>query len=494
MKLSLKDARTAGVPLVAIETSDPAQTINTLLKDLNGGSEKVPIMRWDIVTGLDGLNPLGSTEATVLNGGDPKSMCEPVACLVGLAKSNKEDALAFLLNIHRFWNEPQVMQAIWNLRDLWKSKGSTLVLLCPTASLPEELKSDVVVMTEEVPTDEEINRIVESVAKDAGVPIKAMARVKIVDTLLGYPTEFAVEQATALGLNKTGADIPAMQRQRMQAMKTLAGLEITLPEENFSNLAGCAGIKSFCSAYLTGRKPPRVVFWLDEIEKMVAGSGTDTSGVTQALLEQFLFWTESEKVDAMLLLGVPGAGKSWTTHCTAGEAQTWLCRGSMSTVKGSLVGQSEQQMRTMLKAVSAIGQGRILMMATCNSIDGLPPEVIARFKLGTFFYTWPSKTELDALWKLYIQKYELKDKPPVVEKWVGREVESCCHRAWLFRSSLAEAAKTVVPVSMASAAKMELLQKSADGRFNSASRIGVYRINEENSPELEQRPARKMGI
>ena len=472
--LNIKAVRRAGVSLVAIESADPAQSIASARRDLNGKEDVLALMQWDICNALRGLNSRGQNVAASITDGNAQIATQnPAECLTCLAKAG-ENTIVFFHNAQRYWGNEAIVQGIWNLRDLWKANGSTLVLLCTTAStLPEELKADDIVLTEPVPDEEVIADVIESVRKDAGLETVGDV-AKITDTLLGYPSRFAVEQAFALGLTKTGADTPTLWELRVQAMKSLAGLEITLPKENYSALAGTTGIKQFNGAYLKGRRPPRVVFHLDEIEKMTAGSGTDSSGVTQALLEQFLYWTEQEKVDAELLLGVPGAGKTWTAICTAGEAGIPRARGSMSTVKGGLVGQSEAQMRTMLKAVSAIGQGRILMIATCNAVECLPPEVIARFKLGTFFYDYPTDEELTALWKLYIAKYELKDKPLKVTRWVGREVESCCHRAWLFRIPLVEAAKTVVPVSIASAAKMEALRKSAHGRFNAAAYPGTY--------------------
>ena len=38
---------------------------------------------------------------------------------------------------HRFWNDPGVMQGIWDLRDSFKATGRMLVLLvAPGATLP----------------------------------------------------------------------------------------------------------------------------------------------------------------------------------------------------------------------------------------------------------------------------------------------------------------------------------------------------------------------
>ena len=52
----LKAIRRAGVPLVAYETSDPAQTILSCVKALNGKAETSPVVVWDIVNGQRGMN------------------------------------------------------------------------------------------------------------------------------------------------------------------------------------------------------------------------------------------------------------------------------------------------------------------------------------------------------------------------------------------------------------------------------------------------------
>ena len=229
-----------------------------------------------------------------------------------------------------------------------------------------------------------------------------------------------------------------------------------------------------------GRQRPTAVALFDEIEKMVAGSqGGDLSGTSQAMVEQFLQWVELRKVQGLLLVGIPGAGKTRTAECFAGEIGGPLMRCSMSSVKGSLVGQSEQNMRALLKAIDSVADvdngGCVQMMATCNSVDALSPELMGRFKQGIMFWTYPdSETELPSLWEYFMAKYELKGPIPPVRNWVGREVESCCYRAWQFGCTLAEAAKTVVPISVSNAAKMEALMQSASGRYLSAATFGPY--------------------
>jgi hypothetical protein len=154
-------------------------------------------------------------------------------------------------------------------------------------------------------------------------------------------------------------------------------------------------------------------------------------------------------------------------------------------VKGNLVGQTEQQMRTLLKAVDAIApSGRVFIIGTCNALESLQPELIARVgKLATMVFDYPDEEEAKALWSYYKAKYELKDPTPKgTTNWVGREIESCCERAYLFNDPLSEAVKTVVPICVANAARMDTLRHNLSGRFLSAAKLETYTFNP-NKPE-----------
>ncbi|HXJ58777.1 MAG TPA: AAA family ATPase [Verrucomicrobiae bacterium] len=478
----MKAIRRAGVPLVAYITADPEQTVLGCMKVGLGKADDIPLLEWDCARGLRGRNPAGQEAARDLTpDGEVTNTLNPMECLTLLPKA-PDESVVFFHNPHRLLESPaaggQIAQAIWNLRDTFKSKHCTLVMLCPDIILPAEVRNDVITVEEETPTPEDIDRIVTKTAEEAKVALNG-EKAKAIDTLLGYQSEFGVEQSFALALTKKGVDLDKLWELKVRDIRKAAGLEVMLPKENFDDLAGCEGVKTFMRLLINGRERPRAVFMLDEIEKMVGGAAGDTSGVSQGLMEQFLYWTEIKKVLGILLVGVPGAGKTATNRCTAGEARVPLLRGSMSTVKGSLVGQSEGQFKALLKCVDAVGQGRVLMIATCNSLDALSPELMARFKLATFFFDYPDETERAALWQLYMKKYELTGTSPRSPNWVGREIESCCHRAWLFNVSMDEASKSVVPISVANADKMDALRRKVSGRFLSAARPGVYVYGEE---------------
>lgn len=484
-----KQARNLGVPIIAVETADPAATIRSCAATRNGRADF--FLQWDCIRGLTPIENTASEIAKEI--GEPAETQNLVACLDLIAKKQPKRCSIFIHNAQAAFRDYTALQAFWNCRDPLKAVGTTLILLGPALPMPPELANDVPVFEEPAPTAGDIAAKIDGALADAR---KAKAdyptpsaedRLRIVDTLTGYLSLFAIEQSLALATTKDGLNVRRLWELKVASLKNTAGLEISQPEISFKDLAGTFGAKDFFGRLIKGRQRFRGVFFLDEIEKMIAGGGGDLSGTSQAMIEQFLYWTEAKKVMAVLLLGIPGAGKSHTAACVAGEAQVPLLRGSMSTVKGSLVGESEQNMRKLLRTVDSVTQESTLLIATCNSLANLTPEILSRFKLGVFFYDYPTTEEAAALWQLYRKRYEIpaSDPQPDARRWVGREIESCCHRAWLFNCSLLDAAKSVVPVARANTAKMEALRSEASGRFISAATVGIYNQETDTTKALD---------
>jgi len=497
-------ARRAGAPIVIIESYDPAATIAQCCAALNGAQEETPLFTWDCVGGLKpvrGEDGKQNTPAQVFLSMLPEDVKAglgaptfPQLLIEHPPMYNETPGAIFALNMHAFISDPNradpgTVQAIWNARDPFKARGITLVLIGCTSKLPAELKNDVPTFSEEVPDEKLIGQVIDSTLTSADIPPSRIDREKVIDGLLGYLSRFNVEQSLALSLSPDGVNLDHLWDLKVAALRNAAGLEITRPKETFKDLRGTAGSVDLLNKLLHGKMPPRCILQLDEIEKMIAGHAGDLSGTTGGLLEQFLTWTEERNVQGILLTGIPGAGKSRTCKCTAGEAGIPLLRASMSTVKGSLVGQSEQQMKALLAAVDAVGQGRILLLSTSNAFDTLPPEVIARHRIGVLFYDYPGREEARSIWEYYLKKFDLGDQPiPPSQNWVGREIASCCERAWLFDCSVADAAKSVVPVCTANASKMQALRQSVSGRFLSASHPGIFTL------ETTQATGRKMDL
>ena len=269
------------------------------------------------------------------------------------------------------------------------------------------------------------------------------------------------------------------------------GLSVWRGGETFDDLGGLSNVKSFLHAVLAGVDPPRVIVFIDEIEKAFAGNGTDLSGVKTEMTGTILTYMQDREADGMVLTGPPGAAKSAVAKATGNTAGIPTIAFDLAAMESSLVGASTDRLRTALKIIDAVSQGRMLFIATCNSIASLPPELRQRFTLGTFFFDLPTEEEREIIWQIYFKKYGVTGELPNDEGWTGAEIKECCRKAHRLSMTLTQAAKYIVPVSRSAAEQVKALRQMASGKFISASTPGVYQY-QENTPASRRRIMRDL--
>lgn len=473
----LSAARRVSVPIVAINTPDPESTIQTLRALQN---KETPILVWDIIAGIRGLNDAGKAaehkfhvdEFDVTKG-------NPVACLERAAEMPVGALLIVHLAPHWLKDAPYI-QALWNLRDNFKLRKRMCCLLGKEFALPAELQDDVIVIDEPLPDSEQLERILKGLIQSANLP-EIESLEKPIEAILGL-SAFAAEQVTAMCLSRKGIDLESLWERKRSVIEQTPGLKVFRHSQSFEEIGGCGVIKDFLTRVMAGKDRPNTVVFIDEIEKAMGGKG-DTSGVSQDQLGAILSYMQDNNSTGMIFVGPPGAAKSAIAKAagTAGGIPT--IQLDLGACKGSLVGQSEQQMRTALKVITATSNGRSLWIATCNSINELPPELRRRFTLGTYFFDLPDEDERNSIWAIYTRKYNLivDDAAEAISDagWTGAEIRQCCEIAWRLDCTLAEAAAFVVPVSVSAAGAIQQLRKQSDGKFLSASYPGVYRMHRE---------------
>jgi len=476
---SFKAARRVSRPIVAVRTPDPASAVHLIQQSLNGKGEEAAVLAWDIMRGLQALNTAGKAEIDRVADGRDTAAIGP-ADVLALAGQLHEDSLLLYGNAQRFWNDPAVAQGIWNLRDPFKSIGCMLVLVTPpAATLPAELGQDILVVDEPLPSEAELARIVrETFAAAARDEPAADVQQKSVDALLGLAV-FPAEQILAMSLSpKTGLDTEQLWERKRQVIEQTPGLAVWRGEETFDGIGGCENIKGFLRAVIAGEESPRVIVFVDEIEKAFAGAGTDLSGVKTEMTGTMLTWMQDREADGCLFLGPPGSAKSATAKAAGNTAKIPTIAFDLAAMQSSLVGASGERLRTALQVVDVISKGRSLWIATCNSVASLPPELRRRFTLGTFFFDLPSAEEREAIWKIYLDKYRVKGDLPDDEGWTGAEIKECCRKSYRLRVSLKESAQYIVPVSRSAAEQIKTLRQQASGKFIGASCPGVYQFQE----------------
>jgi hypothetical protein len=478
----IKAAKRAAVPIVAVETADPAETIRAIAKAINA-STSTSFLQWDCCMSLRGMNELGDQVVALLSEGEDPALIfrDPAGMLTAMHKAPERTVL-FVHNAHRIMDQAEVSQAIWNLRDVWKSRKSMLILLGPGIKLPDELTQDLVVLSEELPDREAIRKIVDDVLVNAkesltDLEISEESKVKACDTLTGL-SAFACEQQLSMSLSKQGVDLDELWHRKRKQIEQTDGLSIEKPAVTLADLRGCSQIYQFGKSLFNGKSPPTSLWLIDEIEKSMAGAKGDMSGTSQDQLMVLLTIMQDWGITGWIEIGPPGACKTFFPQCLAGEFGVPFGKIDLGAMKGSLVGESERKIRSAMKIVRAVSDNRGMFVATCNSISSLPPELRRRFTLGTWFFPLPAKDELKAMWTLYSGKFKLtKDQRTPVEDdgWTGAEVKACCDIAWRTGLKLHEAAQYIVPVSKAANETINTLYSLADNRFLSANAPGLFR-------------------
>jgi len=469
-------ARRVSTPLIAVRTPDPASAIQLILSTLK--DDETPALHWDAVRGLAGANEAGQRHVSEILG-ELEPATVSLEALFAIAEKIAQDSLLFVANAHRFYSDATVTQGIWNLRDAYKRRGCMLILLTTLSGcLPEELAQDVLMLDEPLPSCEELSRIVRETVEAAEMSALGEADMqRAVDALIGLAA-FPAEQVVAMSLSREGLDTEQLWERKRQTIEQSPGLKIWRGGETFPDIGGCENVKTFLRAVLAGSEPPRVVVFLDEIEKAFAGTGTDLSGVKTEMTGTMLTWMQDTEADGMIFIGPPGAAKSAVAKATGNSAGIPTIAFDLGAMQSSLVGGSGERLRAALKVVEAVSQGRALFIATCNSIASLPPELRRRFTLGTFFFDLPSAAERELIWQIYERKYGVSGDRPDDDGWTGAEIKECCRKAGRLKMPLRQAAQYTVPISKSAAEQVKSLRQQASGKFISASNAGLYRFEE----------------
>lgn len=494
-------ARRAGVPIVALETADPAAAISNAVKSLNGKGDGTPILIWDLIRGLRGMQGNKPAQRVLANFADDLPLSDPCTLLAKLVeKADKigvpspEDpdrsigAIIFMIHANRFIEDTGFMQAVWNCRDMFEPRAAMLVLIGPSIKLPIELKNDVVLISEPLPDHEELDDILSRITDDAGLKEEQITdRDIVVDTMSGT-SAFGARQILSMSITRDGVDQDSLWDRKRKMIEQTPGLAVWKGESRFDDLGGLGNLKTYLTRILTsGATPVRAIGFIDEIEKGLAGANGDLSGTSQDQLQVFLKVMQDFNIPGIILVGHAGTGKSEIAKAAGGVAKAPVISIDTGAMKDSLVGGSEMRIRAAMEVFKAVSDGKGLFIATCNKISSLPPELRRRFTLGTFFVDLPTEAERKNIWPIWLKRFSLgKQTLPDCEGWTGAEIRACCDNAYRTGMPVIDAAEYVVPVIKSAPEQVEALRKLANNRFLDASKPGVYKYGQEDTTKEEK--------
>ena len=464
----LKDYLKAGYPTLCILTQEPHRAEQVLICD------GWRFVLWDCMQGI--------REAAT--GKIIDEVKDPVQALQFV--SGNTDLVLIAHNLHLFLDVPELIQSIQNGIPRWKATGCALVMVSPIIQLRPEVEKFFHVIDLPLPGDEELFRL----QTDIGNPLNIKPNRKAARAAKGL-TEFEAETAYALSLIRNGYfSTRTISEAKSQIIKKSGLMEFWEPED-IVNVGGLHSLKSYIQKRATAFSPE---------------NGT------------------LPQLKGILLVGIPGTGKSLASKATASILGWPLIRLDIGSLKGSLVGQSELRMRQATNLIDAFGKcvvwideiekafsgtrssgetdggttasmfgyfltwmnettSQVLVMATANNISQLPPELLraGRFD-ATFFVDLPGRSERSEIIQIMNKKHTSTIPPSYADTlngYTGAEIEQLAKDS--LYDGLEEAYQNLVPLSRTMREEIQSLREWAKTRARFA-----------NTPEAEPEETRKI--
>jgi AAA+ superfamily predicted ATPase len=338
---------------------------------------------------------------------------------------DKDDILLLLEDFHPDLTEdkPRTIKTLRNFA-LNNSKNKTLIFSQPFRQLPKELEKEVHILELPYPSFEDIKAIYKKVCNEYGIKDSGEPDSDLIEAALGL-TIMEAEKAFSLAYIESGnlssAEVPLVIREKENVIKKSGYLEYYHPKETMTDVGGLSNLKD----------------WLIKRGRAF-DKGAKDFGLTYPR--------------GILLLGIPGTGKSLTAKAIGNEWHFPLLRLDMGKIFGGIVGESERNIREALNIAEAIAPSilwideiekgmsgisssgstdggttaRVLgtfltwmqektkpvfVVATANDISQLPPELLRKGRVDEiFFVDLPTEKEREEIIKIHLKKKNRKPK------------------------------------------------------------------------------------
>ena len=429
--------------------------------------------------------------------GSPKQANDPMEAVAAVAKL-PENSIVLLRDFHLFLADgnPVLIRAVKDALAIGKTRGKVLVILGCRQVLPPELAREFVVLDFELPDKDQLGVVLDGICESAKLErLEGDSRDRVLDAATGMTCAEA-ENALALAVIEVGSVEPAVvAREKAQTVKKSGLLEIVEVRETLDDIGGLDVLKD----------------WLLK-RRDAFGERARQYGLPSP--------------KGVLLLGVPGTGKSLCSKAAANALQRPLIRLDMGALMGSLVGESEANLRAAIGVAEAIAPcivwideldkglagsrssgssdggtsarvfgsfiswmqertSSVFVIATANDVTQLPPELLRKGRWDEVFWTdLPNHGERESIWRIKIARrgrdhktYDVAALAGASEGYTGAEIEGVVADS-LFRAfaedrepvtdDMQQALRDTVPLSRLSD-QVDAMRKWAKGRARPAT-------------------------
>lgn len=524
----LKDMLKANYPLIYLATSEYDRTKQYVRRIANTNNFK--FINWDSVNGLKEyyLTEEGKSDSRDF-GGESKDTRDYQFVLNYIkSQTDKDDAgegetkeVYFLEDYQPFLRETNVVVLLRKLAERFRYYDKHILIVGPIVKLPPEIEKFVTVLNIPLPDRTDLEKRLDSVlGKD-----KEGRQVKINDDLRKFHID------SALGMTDVEANLAFRLAKQKVGLHNMEASRLIANEKE--QIIKKSGILDY---FQLNQDLDNTVGGLDNLKNWLK----QRSKAFESKAQRFGL----KEPKGILLLGVPGCGKSLTAKCIASEWKQPLLRLDVGKIFQAEVGASENNIREAIATAEAVapcvlwideiekglntGGGEkdggtnsrvfstiltwmqektkpVFVVATANDISHLPPEFLRKGRFDEiFFVDLPNYEERKHIFKIHLKKYgqdgisnfeELADKSRYFN---GAEIEETVKEAMFISyienpdathvkiSHLMKAIEPIVPLAQTMKTKIDGLREWASTRARPAS-------NTTNSEKLKDEVAEQDG-
>jgi len=437
MKEELNILVQAQYPLIYLITPEEERAEQAVEKIAKDNAEYKRVFVWTVTRGMvEYGQPRQSTQHNTVS---------PEAAIEWTTRQ-KEGGIYIFKDLHPFIEGPVITRWLRDAIASFKGSDKVIILMSPVQTLPIELEKEVVVLDYPLPNLAELNQVLsERLALNKTKRLDTETREKLLKAALGLTKDEAEKvyrKAQVKAGRLTGEEVNIVLSEKKQLIRRNGILEYIEEDETIDSVGGLEELKR----WLTQR----------------------SNAFTERAREYGL-----PQPKGMLILGIPGCGKSLIAKTTSRLWGLPLLRLDMGRVyDGSTVGRSEANLRSALKTAESISpailfideldkaftggggsgdsdggtSGRIFgsfltwmqekkspvfVMATANRVERLPGEFLRKGRFDEiFFVDLPNSAERQAIFKIHlgkrrseINRFDLEQLTKVSDGFSGAEIE-----------------------------------------------------------------------
>ena len=437
MKEELNILVQAQYPLIYLVTPEEERAEQAIEKIAKANTEYKRVFVWTVTRGMVEYGQ--SRQSTQHNTVSPEAAIE-------WTTRQKDSGIYIFKDLHPFIDGPVITRWLRDAIASFKGSDKVIILMSPVQAVPIELEKEVVVLDYPLPNLAELNHVLsERLAKSKTKRLDTETREKLLKAALGLTKDEAEKvyrKAQVKNGRLTGEEVDIVLSEKKQLIRRNGILEYIEEDETIDSVGGLEELKR----------------WLNQ----------RSNAFTERAREYGL-----PQPKGMLILGVPGCGKSFIAKTTSRLWGLPLLRLDMGRVyDGSTVGRSEANLRNALKTAESISpvilfideldkafaggggsgdsdggtSGRIFgsfltwmqekkspvfVMATANRVERLPGEFLRKGRFDEiFFVDLPNSTERQDIFEIHlgkrrsdINRFDLEQLTKVSDGFSGAEIE-----------------------------------------------------------------------